>query len=259
MTVCALCAVTVPSLADVHGVQDVVSLQRIDLGVGDDHGWSLLHVGDARGVGAEVLAPVDHGHRRGDVAQRQGPVDGAVPAADDHHVLPGVRAEFLDHVVQAAALPLGPAGQWARGERADAAGDDHRAAGDPGAPVGGDQQPIARARALPRAVGERHGLLTEHVDRLEAGGLLHEPGDEVATLDAREAGDVVDHLLGVQRGHLSAGLGQAVHDRRSQPPEPCVVGGVQPGRSRRRRRAGRRGPPGRRRTAARAARRRWRS
>ena len=39
-------------------------------------------------------------------------------------------------------------------------------------------------------------------------GLLDEAPDQVATLDAREARDVEDRLLGVHRGDLAAELGQ---------------------------------------------------
>ena len=221
-------AVLVP---DVHGVQPVVPLQGVDLGVGDEHGRAPLQVGDAGRVRPEVLAPVHEGDRGGQAVERERPVDGAVAAADDDDVLPGVGGELLDDVGQAAALPLRAAGQRAGGEGADPAGDDDGAGADPGALVGGDDEPLAGPRAVPGLVGEVLGPLAEHVDRVEAGGLLDQSGDQVAALDPGEAGDVVDHLLRVERRHLAAGLREAVDDRRPQAAEAGVVGGVEPGRA----------------------------
>ena len=51
-----------------------------------------FQLGDAVRVRAEGVAPVHEGHRGGDRLEAERPVDGAVAAADDDHVLAGVGA-----------------------------------------------------------------------------------------------------------------------------------------------------------------------
>jgi hypothetical protein len=74
-------------------------------------------------------------------------------------------------------------------------------------------------------------LLAEDVLRTERFGLTHQRLHQVPPTDRREAGDVVDGFLGVQRAHLSARLLQRVQDGDAQPAETAVVGGVEAGRS----------------------------
>ena len=61
--------------------------------------------------------------------------------------------------------------------------------------------------------------------------LLDERVDEHLTLDRRESGDVVDLLLGVQRGDLAAECGQGIHHRDRHAPEPGVVSRIEAGRT----------------------------
>ena len=93
---------------------------------------------------------------------------------------------------------------------------------DLGAVVEGDDDRVV-------VVLERGGGAVEEVRRVGGGGLRDQPLHQVAALDAREAGDVEDRLLGVHRRDLAAELGQRVDDGDPQPAEARVVGGVQAG------------------------------
>ena len=76
-----------------------------------------------------------------------------------------------------------------------------------GAVVEGDDDVVV-------AVLERRGGAVEEVRRVGRGRLRDQPLHQVAALDAGEAGDVEDRLLGVHRGDLAAELGQRVDHRR---------------------------------------------
>ena len=180
----------------------------------------------------KCFAPVHEGHRGGDRPSSASAQSTALsPPPTMTTSWPACAAELLDEVGQPAALPLVAAGQRARGEGADAAGDHDGAAGDPGAPVGGDDEPLTGARAVPGLVGQVLGPLAEQVDRVEAGGLRDEPGDQVAALDRR----------GSRRRRRPSSPGRARSPGRrarggcrrspSAAAEARVVGGVEPGRA----------------------------
>nr|BFE73168.1 hypothetical protein GCM10020092_064690 [Actinoplanes digitatis] len=79
-------------------------------------------------------------------------------------------------------------------------------------------------------MGQRLRAYAEQVTRRERRGLCDEVGDQVASPDRREATDVEDLLLRVQRADLPARLGKRVDDGDAQAPEAGVIGGEQPGR-----------------------------
>ncbi len=222
------CAVTDARLlavdADLDLLEVGVAAQLGDLGVGDDLDGRLLDRRDRPLVGAERVAPVHEGHRRGDRLEVLRPVEGAVAPADDDDVLAGVRREAGHEELHAATHPALAGRQRPRAELADPRGDQHGTRGDPRALVEGDHDVVL-------TVLERGGGPVEEVRRAGCGRLLDEPLDEVTTLDAGEAGDVEDRLLGVHRGDLAAQLGQGVDDRDAHPPEAGVVGGVETGRA----------------------------
>ena len=168
-----------------------------------------LHLVDGALVGAERVAAVDQGDRLGDRLEVQRPVERAVAAADDDHVLAGVRREARHEELHAAPDPAVAGRQRPRAELADAGGDDQQ-----------------RRRVIRGAVVEVDGHRVVVVGRgstavrsrrysgCGGGGLLDQPGHQVAALDRREAGDVEDLLLGVHRGDLAAELRQRVDDAR---------------------------------------------
>src|SRR6478672_8027759 len=210
---------------DVHALDDAVAPERGDLGLGEDPDRRRAHLLDRAGVGAERVAPVHQGHRPGDRLEVERPVEGAVAAADDHHVLAGVRREARHEELEATTEPAVAGRQRPRAELADPGGDQDRPGPDLRAvfEADGDAVPVvAQAGRGP----------VEEVLRVRRAGLGDQPLDEVATLDRREARHVEDLLLGVHRGDLAAELGQRVDHRDPQPAEPGVVRREQPGGSR---------------------------
>ena len=139
------------------------------------------------------------------------------------------RADVLlaarDEVLQPAAEELLAGRERAGRERADAAGDDEGAAGDL------DARRWWSTCSRPSSSGaELLGLLARGGRSAVRGGLGGEAADQVAPGDRREAGDVVDLLLGVHRGDLAADLGQRVDHGDGQAADAGVVGAVEPDR-----------------------------
>ena len=137
-----------------------------------------------------------------------GPVQRRIAAAHDDEVLALERRRIGDAVEQLAVLEgIEPVDAQALGhEGAHASGDEHR--------------PGQQAQALVRFDQKAPvGLLLQGADlmpqvelRLERRGLLHQPVDQLLPAAHRDAGDVVDRLVGVQLARLPAGLGQGVDD-----------------------------------------------
>jgi hypothetical protein len=178
-----------------------------------------LELGHRRAVGAEAVAAVHQRHVLGAPDELRAPVERRVAAADDHHPLAPVVVGVRDHVVDAAPVP--PLGdglrQPPRAERADA-GRDHDGARRELA-VGGLEHEVARALgAAAVAVAPllaQPGDAAVEVRRLvPAPRLLGEVLHEVLRQHLREAGDVEDVLLRVERGELPAELRERVDDLR---------------------------------------------
>ena len=143
----------------------------------------------------------------GDAGQGQGPVERGIAAAGDHHALAAHVFLALHQVEDALALELGEALQRRAvgAECADAGRDDDRLRVDPGAGRGLEVPAVAD-------LGQLIDLLAEMVHRIERRGLLLQLLDQVGGIDRGIAGDVVDRLLGIQRGALPAGGLQRVDD-----------------------------------------------
>jgi hypothetical protein len=166
---------------------------------------------------------VDQRDGTGDALEVEGPVAGAVPTADDQDVLVAHDLELADEVHEPAVLEVLGVRERPRREGPDAARDQHRLGVDLDALVGPDQE------AAVLLLHQRLGTVAEEVGRVVGGGLLDAALDEVLPLDGGEPGDVVDLLLGVERGDLPAGLGQRVQDGGGQPAEAGVVRRVEAG------------------------------
>ena len=157
---------------------------------------------------AEAIAPVNQRDFRRDVAQLVRPVERRVAATDDHD--PAI-AKFLrirHDLVHAATIPRLGTGlrKPAWRERPDAAGNDHRARGE--------AVTLGRQHEMPILLGEPDHPLSEKRPRAELARLRGELDHQVLRENLREATDVEDVLLGIQRFQLSAELGQRVDDAR---------------------------------------------
>ena len=101
----------------------------------EDFGGTSAHEFDALLVGAEAVAAVDEGAGCGDGRNRVGPIDRAIPPADDQDAPVSQRLEVLDEVVQPAtgkSLGLG------EGKRLGLEGPDSRGDQDgTGSMIGG--------------------------------------------------------------------------------------------------------------------------
>ena len=169
---------------------------------------------------------MDHRDRGAYLLEHQRVVDGAVAAADDEHSLVAQRARVRYEVPDADALVLLASGQRPWREDADAGGDQDRLGVNRVPGVGGDQQ---------RSVVERReliGAVTEQEGRVVGLRLPEQVSGKLTTKDRRDASDVVDHLLRIERRQLPAGLGQRIDDDHRQGTEAGVVRGVQAGRAR---------------------------
>ena len=83
---------------------------------------------------------------------------------------------------------------------------------------------------LPEAAAQRLqrlDLLAQVIDRLEGRGLRLEPIDQLGGLDAGKARNVVDRLLGIERGALAAGIVEHVDDMAVQPHHAAFEDGEQ--------------------------------
>ncbi|MPM51539.1 hypothetical protein SDC9_98288 [bioreactor metagenome] len=213
-----------PGDAHLGAADPAVAADLGHLGVDEHPDVAVADPVDRPLVGPEPVAAVHHRHRPGDRLQVQGPVEGAVAAADDHHVLVIVDGEIGDEVAHPAAQPVEAGGERAGGEGPDPAGQHDRPGVD-GATGAGGQHHLAGARGG----GQPLHLLVEPELRAEGLGLQHQRVDQVAAADRGIPGDVEDRLLRVHPDHLTADLRQGVDDRGPQATEAGTVGRVQPG------------------------------
>ncbi len=157
-------------------------------------------------LGAQLGAPVDQRHLRGEVGQEQRLLDGGVAAADHHHLLAPVEeavaggagrdpeALVLLLGLQAQPLGLGPRG------------DDHRLGQEALTRIAPDLERPARQVRLDHHVAEDLGA-----DVLGLGAhLVHQPGPLDDVGEAR----IVLHLGG--DGQLAARLDAGHHHRTEQ-------------------------------------------
>ena len=144
----------------------------------------------------------------GDRLQVERPVEGAVAAADDQHVLVGKILHAAYGVEHRGALVGLDAleRRTLRREGAAARGDDDDL---------GDER-LAGVRREPETAvffaRERIDALTEMEGRAEGLDLLHEPIGQLLARNFGERRDVVDRLFGVELGALSADLFEDVDD-----------------------------------------------
>ena len=110
-------------------------------------------------------------------------------------------------------------------EGADAGGDDHGARLDHRALRCGELP----ATGLPF---ERLDLFAKVIDRIERRGLHPEPADQVGSVDPGEARDVVDRLLGIERGALAADVVEHVDHVAGEPHHAAFEDGEQADRPR---------------------------
>src|SRR5881227_3199506 len=99
--------------------------EPFDLGVGEDADPGLPYAPDRRRVRAEPVPAVDEGDRAGEAVQALGPVEGAVAATDDDHVLAAVVRQARHEVGEPPPFVLLTAGEPPGRERPDPAGHDH--------------------------------------------------------------------------------------------------------------------------------------
>src|SRR6185437_8245190 len=86
----------------------------------------------------------------------------------------------------------------------------------------GQEQELLTILRHPREIRD---LLVEVDVGAELEPLLDAEVDEFLALDLGVSGDVVDVLLGIDRGHLAADLAEALHDADTRVPVARVVGG----------------------------------
>src|ERR1044072_7503716 len=117
--------------------------------------------------------------------------------------------------------------QLARGERADAAGDEDRATGI--LVLVGDDGEAGLAVVVGAAQPDH--LFREVHRRLPAESLLRESFHQVLREDLRKARDVEDVFLGIQRGELAADLVEVVDQAMRGAAHPRIERGEQTGRA----------------------------
>ena len=129
----------------------------------------------------------------------QSPVERAIATADDEHITPTEILHLPHRVEDRLVLVSLDARQWRtlRGERAAACGDDHDFALEHLASVGGE----AKATVDPL---QRVDALIEMKLRAERLDLLHKLVGQLLAGDHGERGNVVDWLLRVKLGALTA-------------------------------------------------------
>jgi hypothetical protein len=173
--------------------------------------------------GAELGPAVDDHDPLGDAGQRQRPVDRGIAAAGDYHPLAAQVLAPLHHVEDAAALVgLDAVERRAvRPEGADAGRHDDGPRQDAGPGRGLDPETIAVRH-------QRRHLLAEVPGRVEGRRLLDEAVDEIGCIDLRMARDVVDRLLGIERGALAARHVEGVDDMAAHAQHPALEDGEQP-------------------------------
>ena len=145
--------------------------------------------------------------------QLQRPVERRIAATEDHQALAGELAGAADTILDGAALEGVGAfdADASRLEGAEARGDHHRAGVEADPARGGNvKAPVLAPRKL-------HHLVAEVQLRFEGPDLLQQPVDQLLGTANRQRRDVVDRLVGVELGTLSAGVAQRVDDVRADP------------------------------------------
>ncbi len=182
--------------------------------MGDDQVHLLLrhqraHRVDRMRRGAEFVATMDEGDAAGDRVEVERPVERRIAAAGDQHPAAAEMLHLAHRIEDALAfVGLDAGGRRALGlERAAAGGDDHHLGLDRRPGVGRDAitaaSPACRAFRPARPSrrdgrsGRTAGSACQRVDQPLAG-------------DDRIAGNVVDRLLRIKLGALTADLGQDV-------------------------------------------------
>ena len=192
---------------------DLVGHPHVDPAVG----CGLHHVVDRHLVRAEGRAAMDERDLGRGAQQVQHPVARGVAATDDHHPLAGELGLLADQVVRALALPRRHvvARQLLRLEGAVPASDDDRPGEEVAAVGDRADDPAVGILGVGLVLDSLGGRLEmdRHVELLEA--LLAQLVHQVLGDDPREAGNVVDPLLRVERRELAAELRQRVDDPRA--------------------------------------------
>ena len=169
------------------------------------------------GVGLKAVAPVQQGDAGRAARGQRGQADGLgqrrLAAADHDHALAGQLGVVGRVVKQLPRLERLQAGELqAPGHKgAHAGGDEH----------GARQQAQAALRLQQQAaVGLALQLLDQVAQvqwRRERRDLRHQRVDQRLAAAHRDGRNVVDRLVGVQRGRLAADMGQGVDDLGAQP------------------------------------------
>ena len=150
--------------------------------------------------------PAMHDHDPlGDFSQRQGPIDGGIAAARDDDSAAAKIFAPPDEVEDAALFERLDAGErrTVGPERAGAGRDDD------GAGRHSHASEIFNNEAVIRGF-EADDRMPEVKNRRERRGLFAEALDQLDGVDSRVARNVVDRLLGIERGALAARLRQRV-------------------------------------------------
>ena len=166
----------------------------------------LTHLLDRMRRAAEFVAAMHQRHALADRVEVQRPVERGVAAADDQDVLAAEVFHLAHGVVHRLAFKGFDARhrRTLRLERAAAGRHDQHGALEHLAAIGGDAE--TRIADLLNAL---HHLVQVEL-RIERLDLLHQALGEALAGDHRDAGNVVDRLLGIQFGALSADLVQDV-------------------------------------------------
>ena len=189
---------------------------RLRLEAAQARGRHLLpHPRDRGGRGAELVPTMHQREARGPWQQLQRPVERRVAAAEDHQMLAHQLGRTLHPVVDGAAF------ESLRALESDAprlkgahARRDHHGTG-----VEADAARGAQVEAPAIAPRELHHFMAEVQLRIEGPDLLHEPVDQLLGAAHRQRRYVVDRLVGVQLGALSAGVPQRIHHLGTDPEE----------------------------------------
>ena len=129
------------------------------------------------------------------------PVERRVAAAGDDDAAPAELLDFAHGIEHARPFIRLDAGnrRALRHEAAAARGDDDHGRGQHGSKIGGEA-PLAVFGLV-----ERGGHLAEMKDRFERLDLFEQPVGQLLAGADRNAGNVIDRLLGIKLGALSAG------------------------------------------------------
>src|SRR5687767_1131135 len=187
----------------------------------------LAHPGHRRRRGAELGAAMDVNETRGLAAEVEYPVEGGVAAAEDDEPL-AVKSRGIAHtVVQLPAFEqiCTHDGEFLRLERAEAGRDYHGTGEKRGVERGAHEEPAVVAP------GKLCHFLSEMESRLEGLDLLQQPIDELLRAAYRQRRDVVDRLVGIELGALTARMLERVDDVRLDAEQPELEHLEQPARA----------------------------